>query len=243
MATGVDATYRCGGSSGLLVRKRSTAFPFHSPATNKPIASKHLASGMSLPAACNNLVMASNPSDWQRYRRLLSYARPYRGRLLAGMAMLAAVSLVEPLIQVAFSQILDRAFMADAGAGATGGVAIQSALAKGFLGPVTALLQAIPILWFPALLVSLFAVRSAANFAGDLALHWVASRVVCDLRQVTFAHLLRLPTGFFDSNSAAELTSKITFDSQQVGAVTSQALTDLGGGATFYDCLVEIGPI
>ena len=227
MVTGVDATYRCGGSSGLLVRKRSTAFPFHSPATKKTIASKHLASGMSLPAACNNLVMASNPSDWQRYRRLLSYARPYRGRLLAGMAMLAAVSLVEPLIQVAFSQILDRAFMADAGAGATGGVAIQSALAKGFLGPVTALLQAIPILWFPALLVSLFAVRSAANFAGDLALHWVASRVVCDLRQVTFAHLLRLPTGFFDSYSAAELTSKITFDSQQVGAVTSQALTTL----------------
>ena len=42
------------------------------------------------------------PSDWQRYRRLLTYVRPYRGRLLAGMAMLAAVSLVEPLIQVAF---------------------------------------------------------------------------------------------------------------------------------------------
>ena len=39
--------------------------------------------------------------------------------------------------------------------------------------------------------------------------------------------MLRLPTGFFDSNSAAELTSKITFDSQQVGAVTSQALTTL----------------
>ena len=140
---------------------------------------------MSLPAACNNLVMASNPSDWQRYRRLLSYARPYRGRLLAGMAMLAAVSLVEPLIQVAFSQILDRAFMADAGAGANGRRCHTERAGEGFLGPVTALLQAIPILWFPALLVSLFAVRSAANFAGDLALHWVASRVVCDLRQVT----------------------------------------------------------
>jgi len=174
--------------------------------------------------------MASNHSDWQRYRRLLSYARPYRGRLLAGMAMLAAVSLVEPLIQVAFSQILDRAFVADVGgtgAGATAGLASQSALAKGFLSPVTTALQAIPILWFPALLVGLFAVRSVANFVGDLALHWVSSRVVFDLRQATFAHLLRLPVGFFDSNSSAELTSKITYDTQQVGAVTSQALTTL----------------
>ena len=173
--------------------------------------------------------MASNPSDWQRYWRLLTYVRPYRGRLLAGMAMLAAVSLVEPLIQVAFSQILDRAFIVDAAAGANAvaSLAGQSALAKGFLGPVTAVLLAIPILWFPALLVGLFAVRSAANFVGDLALHWVASRVVFDLRQVTFAHLLRLPVSFFDRHSPAELTSKITYDTQQIGAVTSQALTTL----------------
>ncbi len=173
--------------------------------------------------------MTSNHSDWQRYRRLLSYARPYRGRLLAGMLMLAAVSLVEPLIQVAFSQILDRAFVVDtaATANAATGLVSQSALAKGFLSPVTATLQAIPILWFPALLVALFAVRSVANFVGDLALHWVASRVVFDLRQTTFAHLLRLPVGFFDRHSSAELTSKITYDTQQIGAVTSQALTTL----------------
>jgi ABC-type multidrug transport system fused ATPase/permease subunit len=204
-------------------------FPFHLMATSEEMTSKHLASSCSLSVACNNLPMASNPSDWQRYRRLLTHVRPYRGRLLAGMAMLAAVSLVEPLIQVAFSQILDRAFIVDAAAGANAvaSLAGQSALAKGFLGPVTAVLLAIPILWFPALLVGLFAVRSAANFVGDLALHWVASRVVFDLRQVIFAHLLRLPVSFFDRHSPAELTSKITYDTQQIGAVTSQALTTL----------------
>jgi subfamily B ATP-binding cassette protein MsbA len=203
-------------------------FPFHLMATSL-VTSKHLASSCSLSVACNNLPMASNPSDWQRYRRLLTHVRPYRGRLLAGMAMLAAVSLVEPLIQVAFSQILDRAFIVDAAAGANAvaSLAGQSALAKGFLGPVTAVLLAIPILWFPALLVGLFAVRSAANFVSDLALHWVASRVVFDLRQVIFAHLLRLPVSFFDRHSPAELTSKITYDTQQIGAVTSQALTTL----------------
>ena len=36
-----------------------------------------------------------------------------------------------------------------------------------------------------------------------------------------------MPVSFFDRNAAAELTSKITFDTQQIGAVTSQALTTL----------------
>lgn len=171
--------------------------------------------------------MSTPASDWQRYRRLLAFARPYRGRLLGGMAMLAAVSLLEPLIQIAFSQIVDRAFVADGTGAALAGGLNQSALARGFLSPLMALLQAIPILWFPALLVAVFALRGAANFLGDLALHWVASRVVFDLRCLSFAHLLRLPSGYFDRHASAELTSKITFDAQQIGAVTSQALTTL----------------
>ena len=144
--------------------------------------------------------------------------------------MLALVSLLEPVISIAFSRILDRAFVAEgaekAAASATNPLT-QSALTQSFLAPLTSALDALPILWFPLLLVAIFALRGIANFLGDLALHWVASRVVFDLRQATFAHLLRLPVSFFDRNATAELTSKITYDTQQVGAVTSQALTTL----------------
>jgi ATP-binding cassette, subfamily B, bacterial MsbA len=161
----------------------------------------------------------------------LSYAKPYRGRLFAGMLMLATVSLLEPIISIAFSRILDRAFVGESTAKlAAGSMALpqqQSALTDSFLAPLTNALDALPILWFPLLLVAIFALRGAANFLGDLALHWVASRVVFDLRKVTFERLLRLPASFFDRNAAAELTSKITYDTQQVGAVTSQALTTL----------------
>ena len=144
--------------------------------------------------------------------------------------MLAVVSLVEPVISIAFSRILDRAFVVE-GATKTAATAVnplsQSALTQSFLAPLTNALDAIPILWFPLLLVAIFALRGVANFLGDLALHWVASRVVFDLRGVTFAYLLRLPVSFFDRNATAELTSKITYDTQQIGAVTSQALTTL----------------
>jgi ATP-binding cassette, subfamily B, bacterial MsbA len=177
-------------------------------------------------------------TDFQRYKRLLQYAKPYRGRLIAGMLMLAMVSLIEPVITIAFSQILDRAFVPEVsvasaipGVPASSSTAVmpmQSALMQSALfAGLSGWLRSMPIMWFPFLLVLIFALRGAANFLGDLALHWVSSRVVFDLRQITFAHLLRLPVSFFDRNAAAELTSKITFDTQQIGAVTSQALTTL----------------
>ena len=171
-------------------------------------------------------------TDFQRYKRLLRYVKPYRGRLIAGMLMLALVSLTEPVITIAFSRILDRAFVAEKTVAAvTQGAAMmpaQSALSQSAVFAwLSSVLDALPILWFPFLLVAIFALRGIANFLGDLALHWVSSRVVFDLRQITFAHLLRLPVSFFDRNAAAELTSKISFDTQQIGAVTSQALTTL----------------
>ena len=148
------------------------------------------------------------------------------------MLMLALVSLTEPVITIAFSRILDRAFVAEKTVAAVSqGVVMmpaQSALSQSAIFAwLSSVLDALPILWFPFLLVAIFALRGVANFLGDLALHWVSSRVVFDLRQITFAHLLRLPVSFFDRNAAAELTSKITFDTQQIGAVTSQALTTL----------------
>ena len=171
-------------------------------------------------------------TDFQRYKRLLGYTKPYRGRLTAGMLMLALVSLTEPVITIAFSRILDRAFVAEKGVAAATQAATmlpaQSALSQSAVFAwLSSVLDALPIMWFPFLLVAIFALRGAANFLGDLALHWVSSRVVFDLRQITFAHLLRLPVSFFDRSAAAELTSKITFDTQQIGAVTSQALTTL----------------
>ena len=165
-------------------------------------------------------------NDWQRYRRLLSYAKPYRGRLFAGALLLAIVSIAEPVLVITFTRIVDRAFSGGAVAAGASGVP-QSALTQSFLAPLTHALDSLPILWFPAVLVVIFALRGIANFLGDLSLHWVASRVVMDLRQQTFARLLRLPVAFFDRNSAAELTSKITYDTQQIGAVTSQAFTTL----------------
>jgi len=36
---------------------------------------------------------------------------------------------------------------------------------------------------------------------------------------------------------------KLSGDGENANAVTSQALTDMGGGPTFYDCLVEVSSV
>jgi ATP-binding cassette, subfamily B, bacterial MsbA len=171
--------------------------------------------------------MPNRHTDGTLIRRLLSYVRPYRGKLIGAALLLALVSLVEPLIILVFHRILDRAFVAGKEADVVAGVAAQGKLAQGVLAPVVQWLDAFPVAWFPIFIVVMFAFRSICNFFGDIALHWVSSRVVYDVRVDTFRKMLRLPMRFFDRNAAAELTSKITFDAQQIGASCSQALTAL----------------
>jgi ATP-binding cassette, subfamily B, bacterial MsbA len=167
-------------------------------------------------------------SDRALIRRLLTYVKPYRGKLVGAAGLLALVSLVEPLILLVFHRIVDRAF-AKTGDALTNvsAAAMQGQVSQGVLAPVVEWLNQFPVTWFPVFIIVMFAFRSVCNFAGDVALHWVSSRVVLDVRVDTFKKMLRLPVRFFDRNSAAELTSKITFDAQQVGASCSQALTAL----------------
>jgi ATP-binding cassette, subfamily B, bacterial MsbA len=185
-----------------------------------------------LNSACNNSNMAmetpTNPlSDGALIRRLFGYVGPYRGKLVGAATLLAMVSLVEPFILLVFGRIVDRAFV---GAGATGAAAFaapQGQLAQSSIAPLIAWFDQWPVTWFPLFIVAMFVFRSVCNFLGDIALHWVSSRVVFDVRVDTFTKMLRLPMRFFDRNAAAELTSKITFDAQQIGASCSQALTAL----------------
>jgi ATP-binding cassette, subfamily B, bacterial MsbA len=162
--------------------------------------------------------MPNRHTDGTLIRRLLSYVRPYRGKLIGAALLLALVSLVEPLILLVFHRILDRAFVSGKETIVATGVSAQGQLAQGVLAPVIQWLDAFPVAWFPIFIVAMFAFRSICNFFGDIALHWVSSRIVFDVRVDTFRKMLRLPMRFFDRNAAAELTSKITFDAQQIGA-------------------------
>jgi subfamily B ATP-binding cassette protein MsbA len=54
----------------------------------------------------------------------------------------------------------------------------------------------------PILLVGIFLVRGIAGFVNTYCLKWVGRRVVADLRQEMFDHLLRSPTRYYDTNGS-----------------------------------------
>ena len=81
------------------------------------------------------------------------------------------------------------------------------------------------IIMVPVLLVLLFIVRGAADFAGSAALHWVAGRVIADLRAAMFRQLLLFPCRYYDQQATGRLVSKFSFDVTQVRTAATNAIT------------------
>ena len=75
----------------------------------------------------------------------------------------------------------------------------------------------------PFMLFGLLALRAFAGFASTFAMKWVARRVVEDLRVEAFAKLMTLPVSFFDSVSAGVVTSKLTYDTEQMSSAATNA--------------------
>jgi subfamily B ATP-binding cassette protein MsbA len=82
----------------------------------------------------------------------------------------------------------------------------------------------------PPAIIAVFAVRGAMNFGQAYLSEWVGQRIVRDLRQALDEHILRLPLGFFDRASSANLVARITSDV----ALVRQALTE-GAAAMIRD--------
>ncbi len=73
----------------------------------------------------------------------------------------------------------------------------------------------------PLMLFGLLAIRAFAGFVSNFAMRWVARRVVENLRLDAFRKLMTLPVSFFDAHSAGIVTSKLTFDTEQMAKAST----------------------
>jgi ATP-binding cassette, subfamily B, bacterial MsbA len=131
---------------------------------------------------------------------LLPRIRPYRGRLvIAALCLLvaAAVGLVFPQI---VRHLLDAAFQTHD----------------------RALLDRIALL-----LVALFALQGVMNFVQVYLLTSTTERVVAQLRQDVFAHLVRLSPGFFTERRTGELTSRLSADLAVLQSLMSTWISEM----------------
>ncbi|RMF54410.1 MAG: ATP-binding cassette domain-containing protein [Bacteroidetes bacterium] len=137
---------------------------------------------------------------WKAMRRILALARPYRGRLLAAIALTLVGSLVWLVVPLGLRALLDAVFQ-------EGDRAMLNLLALGLLG--------------------LFLVQGFFSFAGAYLLGWTGARVVADLRRMVFERLNRLGLRFFAGQRTGDLTSRLTNDVATIREAVTNALVEL----------------
>ena len=119
------------------------------------------------------------------YRRLLTYAWPYKWYFVIAVIGMVVLSLTSAAFAAMMKPLVD----------------------KGFVGKDMAIISIIP-----PLIVGLFLIRGAANFVAQYSVSWVGRRITFDIRNAIFSHLMHLPSGFYDTHASGGLIAKLIFD-------------------------------
>lgn len=134
------------------------------------------------------------------YRRLLHYVKPYWRVFALSILGMLIFAVTEPLFAAMMKPLIDGSF-----------VARNENMVR----------------TMPMLLVGLFAIRGSAGFVNTYFLSWVGRRVVADLREQMFAHLLCAPTRYFDNHGSGHVLAKLTYNVENVANAATSAVTTL----------------
>lgn len=143
----------------------------------------------------------ADPQATRIYLRLLGFVRPYARVFALSIVAMVALAGTEWMLPALLKPLIDEDF--EAAAAADGGGLYLT----------------------PLLLVGLFVLRGGLSYVATVSLHWVAHRVIADLRNSMFDTLVRLPAAFFDQRAGGELIAKFTFDVTQVAQATTRVVT------------------
>lgn len=81
--------------------------------------------------------------------------------------------------------------------------------------------------YLPFLLFGLLVIRATSGFVANFAMRWVSRRVVENLRMDAFTSLMKLPVSFFDATSVGVVTSKLTYDAEQMAKASTNAAVSM----------------
>lgn len=134
------------------------------------------------------------------YLRLLEYIRPYWGRLVIAAVCSGAVAAL------------------------TGGYAwlVRPALDEIFINKNETWLYLLPVV-----LMAVSVLKGICGYGQSYLMIFVGSRVVTDIRQQLFGHLMRLPIGFHLKNPSSRMLSRVINDVNWIQNAVSGVLKDL----------------
>ena len=158
----------------------------------------------------------SMDSSWVLYRRLWQYVRPYRGAFALAMLGYVIFASGQPMMMGALKYFVD---------GLTNPA--RARLVVPALGEVDTLYLV------PAALMLVALWQGIGSFLGAYSMSKVSVGIIHDLRAALFAHGLRLPTAYYDSQDSGRIISRLTFDvTMTTGAVTEAVRVVVREGLT-----------
>jgi subfamily B ATP-binding cassette protein MsbA len=132
------------------------------------------------------------------FRRLLEYARPHRARLAAALAAMVLYGAASAALAALIQPIFDEVLPS-----------------RQNLLPIALAILAV------------YLVKGAGSYLSGFLMTDVGQRVVRDLRNVLFRHILGQSAAFFSLQTTGRLMSRITSDVAQVQRAVSETIGDL----------------
>lgn len=156
--------------------------------------------------------MNNDESTWRTFKRLWTFIQRYKSGL--------AVAIVALIVSAASDTYMISL--------------LKPLLDEGFGNTESDFLRTLPFLVFAMMFI-----RGLSGFVSSYCLSWVSGNVVMQIRRMVFNHYMQMPVSYFDKEKSGSLLSRITYDSEQVSAATTQALVSIvREGASIIGLLV-----
>ncbi|MCF8779728.1 lipid A ABC transporter ATP-binding protein/permease MsbA [Vibrio sp. IRLE0018] len=154
----------------------------------------------------------TDESTWCTFKRLWTFIRVYKSGLAVAIVALIVTAASDTYMISLLKPLLD----------------------EGFGTAESDFLRILPFLVFAMMFI-----RGVSGFISSYCLNWVSGNVVMKIRRMVFNHYMQMPVSYFDKEKSGSLLSRITYDSEQVSAATTQALVSMvREGASIVGLLV-----
>ena len=135
-----------------------------------------------------------NAKSLKPLARLTPYLRRYRRQIAIALVALIIASVATLIVPIAVRRIIDHGFTAS-------NATLVNQYFSGMIG-----------------VVLLLAVSSAVRFYYVM---WLGEKIVADVRDTLFEHLLKLSPSFYESQKTGEVVSRLTADTTQIKSAFS----------------------
>ncbi len=155
---------------------------------------------------------------WNPYRRLYSYAGPYKSRFALGLAFGIAYGILTSVLPLTVLQVSNFIFR-----GAAPNPRMVMAHREMLnIGP-----KIDSIVWICLLIPLVMTVRSLCSYGNAYYMNWVSNKVVNDVRNQLFAKVVRHSMDFFNRMQTGFLMSRIANDTRSLQQALSSVSSDV----------------